>query len=149
MKKGLEKPASSRKIAELANDLEQLVRKNRDIAASESPNSILPKYATRKEVHQELVKLYNFLANRFGYKTFDHMIAVAHTVLIAEAIAHPTKFGAQNAIKAISQAQDNIRPPEEKAVGKQAEETKQQTAQRLIDYLADPSAKKARPKTDA
>jgi len=138
---GLEKP--SKKIERLAFDLNELLERNRDIAASQSPNSIDAKYETSKDIHKELTKLYNFLSQSFGYKTIDHMIAVAHTVLIAEVIANPTKMGAQTALKAIEQAQANTRPPEEKASAKVPQESKNEIIKRIADHLAEPQAKKA------
>lgn len=144
---GLEKPANrSKKIETLASQLQELLEKNREIASQQSPNSIVPEYKTSKEIHKELTKIYNFLAETFGYKTMDHMIAVAHTVLIAEAIANPAKMGSQTAIKAIEQAQANIRPPAEKATaGKIAQEAKPDIIKRLVEHLSQAPSK---PKVD-
>jgi hypothetical protein len=141
-KEGLEKPKRGRpdKSERLARDIEKLLEINRDIASQQSPNSVDYNPDSGNPIHKELVKLYNFLAQFHGYKTIDHMIAVAHATIIAEAIASPATFGVQ-AIKAIEQAQKNVRPPDDKAVpGKLPQgESKRDILKRLEDHFEYPT----------
>jgi hypothetical protein len=61
--------------------------------------------------------LYDFLANEFGYRSIDHMISVAHTILVAKTIANPSG-PTQGVMKSIEQIQENIRPKGDLTQGK-------------------------------
>lgn len=98
---------------EVAESRAELVETNKNIALDKSPNSITVTYESRsrKDIAQAHRLLYDFLAQHWGYKSADHMIAVAHTEILAKAIADPIKF-APSALKAIPQIQEKIHPQE-------------------------------------
>ena len=141
---GLEKPAGRGKkkpdkIEALASDISSLIEQNKEIASQRSPNSIVPQYSDDKHIHKELKQLYDFLAQTYGYATFDHMIAVAHSVLVAKVIAKPDLVflpGGGAILKAIDQAQKNIRPEAKQEPSKMPKgETKKDILERMAKYF--------------
>ena len=113
----MEKQKKTR-LEQTADDIAELITVNKGIALDRSPNSILPDEATYKDKSDIfLKKLYDFLAQQFGYQTIDHMVNVAQVLLVANAIAAP-KGPTQGAIKAIEQIKENIRPKGDHAQGK-------------------------------
>lgn len=98
---------------EVADSRSDLVEANKNIASDRSPNSLTITYEakSRKDTAAAFRKAYDFLAQHWGYKSADHMIAVAHTEILAKAIADPLKFG-PSALKAIPQIQEKIHPQE-------------------------------------
>ena len=79
------------------------------------------------------ILVYDFLANHYGYITMEHMVAVAHALIIAKAIANPDKVGPA-VVKAIEQTQNNIRPLEKKEALKPATESKEQLFERIAEH---------------
>lgn len=138
----LEKPAGKKKpdkIESLATDISNLMEVNQSIASEKSPNSIVPTYKEDKAVHKELKRLYDFIAQTYGYATMDHMIAIAHSILIAEVIAKPELAflpGGGNIIKAIDQAQKNTRPDTKQEASKMPKgESKRDIINRLAKHF--------------
>lgn len=130
-----------KKPENLAKDIENLMSVNKSIAAERSPNSIPVEYEKdNKKMHDGLKKLYDFLAQTYGYQTFDHMIAVAHSIILAKAIAQPEIVflpGGANIIKAIEQAQANIRPKPDPAEKKLPRgESKTDITQRMVEHFS-------------
>ena len=98
---------------EKADEAARLIEANKNIALEKSPNSILISYEGRNNRFvDDLRKVYDYIAqNVYGFKTMDHMIAIAHTEIVARCIEDPVKFG-PSAIKAIAQIQEKIHPQE-------------------------------------
>jgi len=106
------------RLEQTADDIAELITVNKGIALDRSPNSILPD----ESIYQEksdifLKKLYDFLAQQFGYQTIDHMVNVAQVLLVANTIANP-KGPTQGAIRAMEQIKENIRPKGDHTQGK-------------------------------
>lgn len=141
---GLEKK-SDKKIEKLAENISSLIEANQSIASEKSPNSIVPSYKDDQKIHVELKKLYDFISQTYGYKTMDHMIAIAHSVIIAEVIAKPEVAflpGGANIIKAIEQAQKNMRPDAKQEPSKMPKgESKRDIAERLAEHFSKPPSK--------
>jgi len=108
-----DKAISFYETGEVADSRVELVEANKSIALDKSPNSITISYESksRKDTAAAFRKAYDFLAQHWGYKSVDHMIAIAHTEILAKAIADPIKF-APSALKAIPQIQEKIHPQE-------------------------------------
>ena len=142
----MEKKAPQPRLEKLADDLDSLLRSNLNVASEKSPNSIEAdplKY--KEEAHLFLKKLYDFLAQNFGYKSIDHMISVAHTLVIARAIAEPTSEH-KNLMKSIEQVQANIRPKGETGQGKLGKgESKNEILRRMREHFAEPVPELADP----
>jgi hypothetical protein len=114
----MEKKGKPSLAEQIASELSDLMKINQSIALDRSPNSILSDESTYKEKSDVfLKKLYDFLANEFGYRSIDHMISVAHTLLLAKTIANPSG-PTQGVMKSIEQIQENIRPKGDLTQGK-------------------------------
>jgi hypothetical protein len=119
-----------------SDEATELVKANKSIASDRSPNSITITYEGKNNRFvEDLRRVYNFIAESWGYKSMDHMIAIAHTEIVARAVQDPLKFGPA-AIKAIAQIQDKIHPKEKiTATQKIAGESKQDRIDRLMGHF--------------
>lgn len=128
---------------EVADSRAELVEANKDIALNRSPNSLTITYESnsRKDLAAATKTLCDFLAQHWGYKTIDHMIAVAQVEFIAKAIADPIKF-APSALKAISQIQEQIHP-QEKVTAKETIPSggKSEIVKRINEHYRNPQPK--------
>ena len=97
---------------EKSDEAKQLIEANKNIALEKSPNSVTVEYEARNfRFVEDLRRVYNFIAQGWGYKSMDHMIAILHTEVIAKGIADPLKYG-PSALKAVPQVQEKIHPKE-------------------------------------
>ena len=119
-----------------ADEAAKLIKANKHIALEKSPNSIIVSYETKNNRFvEDLRRVYNFIAETYGFKSMDHMIAIAHGEILARAIEDPLKYGPA-AIKAISQIQEKIHPQEKlSAKTKIAGQTKQEIIRRLEGHF--------------